>query len=40
MPTMVSRSVKMSSVDDDAKPWMVLMSSVMVESSAPVWWLS
>ena len=25
---------------EDAKPWMVLMSSVIVERSAPVWWLS
>ena len=40
MPMMVSRSTRMSSVDDDAKPWMVSMSSVMVDSSAPVWWLS
>ena len=36
MLTMVSRSTKMLSVEDEAKPWMVWMSVVMVLSRVPV----
>ena len=40
MPTIVSRSTRMPSVADEAKFWIVFTSVVMVESSAPIWWVS
>ena len=40
MPMIVSRSTAISSVDDDAKLWMVWTSAVIVLSSAPLWCLS
>ena len=39
MQTMVSRSTRMFKVEDDANPWMVWMSVVMVLSMVPVWWV-
>ena len=36
IPAIVSRSMKMLRVDEEAKPWIVSMSSEMVLSSAPV----
>ena len=36
MPRMVNKSTMMLSVDEDAKPWMVWMSVVIVLSRAPV----
>ena len=40
IPTIVSRSTKMPSVPDEAKFWIVFTSVVMVERSAPTWWVS
>jgi len=36
MPTMVSRSITMLNVDEDAKLWIVGMSDVIVLRRAPV----
>ena len=40
IPVMVKRSTTIPSVEEDAKPWMVAMSSVMVLRSVPVWCVS
>ena len=38
--SMPGSSTRMPSVDEEAKSWMVPMSVVIVERSAPVWWAS
>jgi hypothetical protein len=40
MPTIVMRSTRIPSVPDEAKPWMVFTSEVIVERIAPVWCVS
>ena len=40
MNRMVRRSITMSSVDEEAKSWMVETSLVMVETSVPILALS
>jgi len=39
MQTMVSRSTRMLSVEEDAKPWIVWMSVVRVLRMVPVSWV-
>src|SRR5664280_409120 len=39
MQTIVSMSTRMFKVEDDANPWIVCMSVVIVLSIAPVWWV-
>ena len=39
MQTIVSISTRMFKVDDEANPWIVWMSVVMVLNMVPVWWV-
>ena len=39
MQTIVSMSTRMFKVEDEANPWIVCMSVVIVLSMAPVWWV-